>query len=218
MKWRWKIAQAAEVRWWQNYLKGKSKEDYLKWKKAYWQQFLTDCELSVAEGATCLDAGCGPAGIFTILEEQVVEAVDPLLADYEERLEHFDPKDYPWVNFVTSPLEQYQATKAYDYVFCLNAINHVADLNQSMDQLFSLTKDGGILVVSIDAHNYSIFKHIFRIIPGDILHPHQYDLQEYQAMISNRGGQLLHTFCKQEAFFFDYYVLVVRVARASDGS
>ncbi|WP_052594057.1 bifunctional 2-polyprenyl-6-hydroxyphenol methylase/3-demethylubiquinol 3-O-methyltransferase UbiG [Aureispira sp. CCB-QB1] len=210
MKLRWKIAQAAEIRWWQGYLNKKDKSEYLTWKKDYWKQFLKDCQLSLPPQAICLDIGCGPAGIFTILPYQEVDAIDPLLDSYAEKLPHFVPSDYPNVTFQNLPLEKVQLNKTYDYVFCLNAINHVADLEQCFDNLFSLTKAGGTLVVSIDAHNHRIFKHLFRAIPGDILHPHQFDLEEYQTMVTTRGGHIQATIHKDKAFFFDYYVLVIK--------
>jgi 2-polyprenyl-6-hydroxyphenyl methylase/3-demethylubiquinone-9 3-methyltransferase len=210
MKLRWKIAQAAEIRWWQAYLNKKDKAEYLTWKKEYWNTFLKDCKLEVPAGATCLDAGCGPAGIFTILEQQEVVAVDPLLDSYAQKLAHFKTVDYPNINFVAQVLEQFKPEQPYDFVFCLNAINHVSNLEECWEQLFAATKVGGTLVVSIDAHNHGFFKHLFRAIPGDILHPHQYDLEEYKEMLSQRGGKIIHTIHKDRAFFFDYYVLVVQ--------
>lgn len=209
MKLRWKIAQAAEIRWWQSYLNKKDKSEYLTWKKKYWEQFLKDCTLTIPKKSVCLDIGCGPAGIFTILQEQQVDAIDPLLDNYSEKLAHFTPMDYPNVTFQSLPLEKIKQDKIYDYIFCLNAINHVADLEQCFDNLFSLTKTGGTLVVSIDAHNHNIFKHIFRAIPGDILHPHQYDLEEYKTMVTTRNGAIIKTIHKDKAFFFDYYILVI---------
>lgn len=209
MKLRWKIAQAAEIRWWQNYLNKKNKSEYLAWKKDYWNSFLKDCNLKIPKKANCLDAGCGPAGIFTVLTQQTVDAVDPLLHSYQTKLDHFSTNDYPTVNFIATPLEHFTSKKPYDYVFCLNAINHVSDLDQCWDQLFAATQKGGTLIVSIDAHNHRFLKHLFRAIPGDILHPHQYDLKEYEAMLTTRGGKIVKTIHKDKAFFFDYYVLVV---------
>lgn len=211
MKLRWKIAQAAEIKWWQGYLKKKDKATYLDWKKGYWRQFLEDCQLQVPQGASCADIGCGPAGIFTILEQQQVTALDPLLQQYEEKLAHFDFKDYPQVDFEPIPLEQLTSKQQYDYVFCLNAINHVADLEQCFDNLFKITKKGGTMIVSIDAHNHTVLKHIFRALPGDILHPHQYDLAEYQTMLTSRGATIQKSVHKDSAFFFDYYILIAEV-------
>ena len=210
MSLRWKIAQAAEIRWWQNYLKKKPKADYLVWKKKYWQTLLDQLNLNFSKKEKVLDAGCGPAGIFMILEAYATDAMDPLLDSYEEKLDHFSKKQYPNIRFFNEPLETFSPEEKYDKVFCLNAINHVADLDLSLDRLVSFAKKGGTLIVSIDAHNYSFFKKIFRLLPGDILHPHQYDLAEYQKMLTDRGCSIEQSILYDKEFFFDYYILVVK--------
>ena len=167
MTFRWKIAQAAEIRWWQSYLKNKPTTDYAVWKTKYWQDLLAEIGLATAltEGSKILDAGCGPAGIFMIFKNHAVDALDPLLDDYATKLSHFKRENYPNVQFFSQPLESFSDKKAvYDTVFCLNAINHVADLQQAFDVLVDATKSGGTLVVSIDAHNYSFLKTIFHKI------------------------------------------------------
>ena len=208
MSLRWKIAQAAEIRWWQNYLKKKPKTDYLVWKKEYWKTLLSKLNLNFSEREKVLDAGCGPAGIFMILEKYQTDAMDPLLEDYENKLEHFSKSQYPNINFFSEPLETFSPKEKYGKVFCLNAINHVADLDLSFDKLVDFTEKGGNLIVSIDAHNYSFFKKIFRLFPGDILHPHQFDLAEYQKMMTDRGCKLEQSILYKEEFFFNYYILV----------
>jgi 2-polyprenyl-6-hydroxyphenyl methylase/3-demethylubiquinone-9 3-methyltransferase len=205
---KWKIAQATEIRWWQRYLGNKSVPDYLAWKKAYWVDFLAKIGIALSPSEYVLDAGCGPAGIFMVTEAQKTVALDPLLEEYAAKIPHFQPKSYPNTTFVASPLEKYNAPKQFDTVFCLNAINHVADLGASFDKIVDLTKANGRLVVSIDAHNYGFFKHLFRTLPGDILHPHQYDLAEYEAMLTRRGCHIARTVLMKKEFFFNYYVLV----------
>jgi SAM-dependent methyltransferase len=233
MTFRWKIAQAAEIRWWQGYLKNKPTTDYAVWKTKYWQDLLTEIgldavyhselkiknsELKMAEtpkkavyteGSRILDAGCGPAGIFMIFKNQEVDALDPLLDEYEAKLPHFRRKNYPNVQFFSQPLESFSDKKSvYDTVFCLNAINHVADLQRAFDVLVDATKSGGTLVVSIDAHNYGFLKTIFQALPGDVLHPHQFNLAEYSAMLTSRGCRIERTILKKAEFIFNYYVLV----------
>lgn len=209
MKLRWKIAQAAEIRWWQSYLKGKPKVDYEQWKNNYWQNLLSQINVTPKKGERVLDAGCGPAGIFMTLKQQQVDAVDPLLDQYEEKLAHFSKNQYPNVRFFSQPLENFEEAEPYDTVFCLNAINHVSDLDLCFDKLVKLTKVGGRLVVSIDAHNWSFFRHLFRAVPGDILHPHQYNLQEYKSFLTERTCAIENVVLMDKAFFFDYYVMVV---------
>ena len=133
MNLRWKIAQAAEIRWWQRYLKNKNTSDYATWKKAYWTKLLSEIGLSAllnpnTAAQKILDAGCGPAGIFMVLTPQhQVTALDPLLNDYEKKLAHFKQIFYPDVTFVSKSLESFDAEKQnFDTVFCLNAINHVS--------------------------------------------------------------------------------------------
>jgi len=208
---RWQIAQHLEVKWWQRYLSDKDPEAYLSWKKEYWKDLLRDlsCSLPVKPGDRVLDAGCGPAGIFIALDQQVVIAVDPLLDAYGH-LDHFRPDRYPDVAFVTSSLEQYQAEQPFDVVFCLNAINHVADIHLAYDRLAAAVKRGGYLVVSIDAHKHGLLKHTFRLFPGDALHPHQYNLEEYTGFLKARGFTIEQTLLKTPGKIFDYYVQVAR--------
>lgn len=217
MTFRWKIAQAAEIRWWQNYLKNKSTTEYAEWKTQYWEKLLNETGLSslndtetLAKSLRILDAGCGPAGIFMIFKKQQVDALDPLLDEYEAKLPHFKKSLYPNVTFLSQPLETFVIRNEYDTVFCLNAINHVADLDKCFDILVNAVKSGGYLVVSIDAHNYGLLKTLFQTIPGDILHPHQYDLQEYNEMLTARGCIIEKTILKKKEFIFNYYILVLR--------
>jgi 2-polyprenyl-3-methyl-5-hydroxy-6-metoxy-1,4-benzoquinol methylase len=211
MKLRWKIAQAAEIRWWRSYLKGKPEADYLQWKNKYWQNLLQQIGLEPRKKERILDAGCGPAGIFMTLKEQQVDALDPLLDQYEDKLVHFSKNQYPNVRFFSLALEDFAEAIPYDTVFCLNAINHVSDLNLCFDKLVAHTKAGGQLVVSIDAHNWSFFRHLFRLIPGDILHPHQYNLEEYKNFLTQRNCIIENVVLMDSTFIFDYYVLVARM-------
>ncbi|MEM9917182.1 MAG: class I SAM-dependent methyltransferase [Bacteroidota bacterium] len=207
---RWKIAQAAEIRWWQRYLRKRPKADYLLWKRQYWQNMLQKAAVELQPGDAVLDAGCGPAGIFLVLQQQKVDAVDPLLEEYAQKLPHFSKSDYPYVQFHACPLEDFQPTTQYQQIFCLNAINHVAALDQCLDGLVDCLAPGGQLFLSIDAHNHPFFKRLFRWIPGDILHPHQYDQKEYEEMLTNRGLHLSSALLFDEGFFFNYYLLVAQ--------
>ena len=208
---KWKVAQATEWRWWIKYLKTKDKAEYLEWKRGYWNSLLAKAGdvLPISPGSKILDAGSGPAGIFIVLEGHTVNAVDPLLDKYAATLSQFDKADYPYVTFHNLPLEDYNGEGNFDVVFCMNAINHVSDLPGSFDIIVEQTRPGGYLVVTIDAHNHSFFKHLFRLIPGDILHPHQYDLKEYEQMLMSRGCELVKTVHLKHEFFFDHNMLIL---------
>jgi len=210
--WRWKTAQYAERRWWQRYLKRKDVMDYLTWKKKYWTKLTDQCRhyLTITENDTILDAGCGPSGIFMVFDKNEVTAFDPLIEEYQKDLLHFDHAMYPNVTFVKAGLEDFSAEQRFDLIFCMNAINHVHDIEKSFDRLISFASPNAFIVMTIDAHTHTIFKKIFRLLPGDILHPHQYDLNEYQQMFLQRGCSIEGTELLKHEFFFDHYMLIVR--------
>ena len=213
MMWRWKIAQAAEIRWWQLYLKDKDPKAYLAWKGQYWTNLLANIGLEhIPENAKCLDAGSSLAGIFMVLKSQEVLAIDPLMEAYQKELPNFfQPQWYTHTLFEKGMLEHIKCQDQFDYVFCLNVINHVKDIKAALDKLWGSLKAGGTLVLSIDAHNYEIFKHIFRWIPADVLHPYQYNLKEYMAMLQAYAPEqkITVTTYKKE-FFFNYYILQIQ--------
>ncbi len=210
---RWKIAQWFELRWWQNYLRGKDKAGYLQWKKNYWQTLLAKIagDIKIDASQSVIDLGCGPAGIFIALPLNKVTAVDPLLHQYETQTRFFSQADYARVKFVKSTIEDYDAggTK-YDFVFCMNAINHVRDITVGFEKLRSLCMDSGSIIVSIDAHNYSFFKYLFRLVPGDVLHPHQYDLEEYADLLNKEGWHTGTPVLLKREFFFNHYLLIAK--------
>ena len=82
--------------------------------------------------------------------------------------------------------------------------------DRAYDRLVNAAKDSAYIVVSIDAHNHSFFKFLFRLIPGDILHPHQYDLEEYIDFMTHRGCNICKEIMVKKEFFFSHYVVVAR--------
>jgi 2-polyprenyl-6-hydroxyphenyl methylase/3-demethylubiquinone-9 3-methyltransferase len=205
---KWKLAQYLEIRWWQRYLRNKPVEEYLTWKRNYWHGFLEKIYLEIPDSASVLDAGCGPAGIFTILEKQQVTAIDPLLDRYAREIPHFDKNQYPRVQFHTAGLEDWPSNQQFDYIFCINAINHVNDIKAAARNLRQLLKPGGKLILSIDTHNYSFLKWIFKLIPGDALHPHQMDLEEYVSLLNEVGFEVQERICLEKGVVFGYWVVV----------
>lgn len=208
MGWKWQLAQKLEIRWWQQYLRNKEIGTYLSAKKAYWHRVLHEIGLLVPPKAKVLDAGCGPAGIFMALPECEVWATDPLLGHYQEKIPHFQAADYPWTIFQNNTIEALDQAAKFDFVFCLNVINHVQDIEQAMDALVQAAKPGATFVLSIDAHRYAWLKTIFQTIPGDVLHPHQYDLKDYQGMMEKRDCQIIQSLCLKPGRIFDYWILI----------
>ncbi|MFN8237328.1 MAG: class I SAM-dependent methyltransferase [Chitinophagales bacterium] len=207
--WKWKLAQTLEYKWWQRYLQHKNADEYLRWKEAYWQKLLQTISkyVSAPEGKDILDAGCGPAGIFIALKGNRVDAIDPLLDKYQQ-LPHFQPQRFFWTDFKNIPIESLDEPEKYDVIFCMNAINHVNDVALCYANLVKALKPGGIIVISTDAHKYSFLKKIFQALPGDMLHPVQLDIQEYDKLLTDRKIAILENIRYKSELIFDYYITI----------
>jgi 2-polyprenyl-6-hydroxyphenyl methylase/3-demethylubiquinone-9 3-methyltransferase len=208
---RWKVAQAAEIRWWRQYLRPKPPAQYLADKGAYWKRVMAQADIRCPAGSQVLDAGCGPAGIFMVLDHCAVTAIDPLLPAYR-KLPHFEEKAYPHVQFRAQPLEALRACAEYDLIFCLNVINHVADIRLSLERLQLALRPGGRCWLSVDAHRHHWLQPIFRALPGDILHPHQYTLLQYKELLAQTGFRVERELLLKPGGIFDYYLLELHLA------
>jgi 2-polyprenyl-3-methyl-5-hydroxy-6-metoxy-1,4-benzoquinol methylase len=206
---KWRLAQFLEIRWWKNYLQNKDWPSYLGQKKAYWLRFLEQTNSSPRADDRILDAGCGPAGIFLVLENHEVQAIDPLLDQYRKALP-FQVEDFPWVGFKNHALEILAEEECYDRIYCLNAINHVRDWDLCLDRLVLALKPGSTLVISTDLHCWSLLRLIFRMIPGDLLHPHQHALYEYVDALQSRGLALQRLELLKKGWVFGYWAMVWR--------
>jgi 2-polyprenyl-6-hydroxyphenyl methylase/3-demethylubiquinone-9 3-methyltransferase len=209
-KWRWQAAQFAERKWWQNYLKKKNVINYLVWKKKYWQSLWEIClpYVSFQENTKILDAGCGPAGMYMLFPNHQISAFDPLLDAYEVDLPHFKRNMYPNVIFQNIGLEDFNNKETFDIIFCMNAINHVKNIESSYDTLVKCAHKSSSIIVTIDAHNSNFLKNIFKLLPGDILHPHQFNLKEYENMLTFRGCKISHIQLLKKEFFFSHYIMI----------
>ena len=205
---KWKLAQFLELHWWKYYLRKKHPDEYLIWKKNYWTQFLKKLDLEIDHQKTYLDAGCGPAGIFTILQGTKTDALDPLLDAYEQ-LEHFKKKNYPDINFINGSLEQFNPDQKYDVIFCINAINHVKDIEMSMESLKNCMRKNSKLIISSDFHKSNLLKSIFRMLPGDLLHPIQYNQKDFQDMFLRLGLRIEKKIIQKQNLIFDYGIFTL---------
>ena len=198
-------------------MRGQDVGEYIGRKRAYWRKFLRETghqrvlDPERQHGLRVLDAGCGPAGVFTVLAKASVTAVDPLLDDYDE-LPHFERTAYPNVHWRALPLEDFGDVGAYDYVFCQNVINHVRDLGTVLRVLAKALRPDGTLVISVDAHRHAWLKPVFQALPGDILHPHQLSIDDYLDACREAGLDVVDEQLYATPFLFDYWVLTLKLA------
>ena len=65
-------------------------------------------------------------------------------------------------------------------------------------------------MISTDAHKHSFLKKIFQLIPGDVLHPIQHNLQEYNQYLTERNLSILKDILYKEELIFDYYITIAK--------
>lgn len=205
MSLQWKLAQALEWRWWKRYLGKRSLPEYLEWKKEYWNRFLKDVGAEPEAGEFWIDAGCGPAGIFLVLKPPGM-AIDPLIDRYRSLGPFCLEEDHPGVSFLRTGLEDFKSELKADRIFCLNAINHVRDLRVCLKNLKGALRAGGILILSTDEHKYPLLKTMFKLIPGDALHPQQFNSEEYLQFFSEAGFECLQRKVYRPGSIFNYTV------------
>jgi len=212
---KWQLAQSAERKWWKHYLKTKDTQSYLSWKKAYWKNLLdqTGIDFDQYSGERVLDVGCGPAGVFIQLTHFKMDAVDPLLDYYNSQLAQFSYDLYPNVAFSAQPFETFSPPQKYKLIFCLNAINHFTHLEKSALKIVNSLDDEGCLIVSNDTHNYKLIKLLFRLFPGDILHPHQMDQQDCFELFMDKPSanmSLVTNHYMKKGVLFDHQLMVFK--------
>jgi len=183
-------------------------EDYLKWKEGYWRDFLLKIPMPIKPNERILEIGCGPAGLFMMFPQNQMTAVDPLLKKYRQHLSPLEENKFSHVEFLEMPFEQFSDNEGFDAILCVNAINHVADLAACFDKIGGLMRPGARLIMTIDAHHWPLLKKVFRLIPGDILHPHQHSLADYGAFLTGVGCKLELTKVLKKSFIFDYCLIV----------
>jgi 2-polyprenyl-3-methyl-5-hydroxy-6-metoxy-1,4-benzoquinol methylase len=210
---KWEIAQQLEHRWWKRYTEKKNPNAYLKWKSNYWKDLLSTVStiFSIKSGSRILDVGAGPAGIYMVLNECDVTAVDPLFSAYEQ-LNIFSKQQYPNVHFHQSAVEAFTSKNVFDTACCINAINHFQSPEIALKVIYHNLIDGGKLLLTCDVHRHQLLKPFFRMFSFDALHPHQYDVDDLEQLFINTGFEILHLQQLKQGHIFNYHVWVLQKA------
>jgi SAM-dependent methyltransferase len=142
-----------------------------------------------------------------VLNGNDVVAVDPLLPSYE-KMGLLAPSSFENVRFEAANIEELEHMARFDVVFCINAINHVQDLNKSLHTLSQAAKPSATLVITTDCHRFHFYRLLFRLIPLDILHPHQFSELEYIAAIEKHQIRVVRKVQLKHNHFFKYMAFV----------
>ncbi|MBK7959607.1 MAG: hypothetical protein IPK03_16890 [Bacteroidetes bacterium] len=205
---RWNIAQWFEKRWWKDYLSKQNAAEYIQWKERYWHLFIQKIGIHVLPNQVIYDYGCGPAGINIIYPEHAVYAVDPLIEDYQ--------RDYPAlfppskIVYSNSTIEDFKPTVLGDWIFSINCINHVNDLEAALAIIAQSGKEDATYIISTDLHSTGFFNFILKYLPFDILHPIQLNYEEYMEDFHASGLVVERSIKLKTKWMFEYWVFVLK--------
>jgi SAM-dependent methyltransferase len=105
-------------------------------------------------GLDVLDVGCGPTQRLSWLQGmRTLDALDPLGADYE-RLYPDAMRAYDVI--YVAPVEDFVSMLygRYDFVFCINCLDHCFDLARALENLRLYLRRGGRAMLSMDCDKW----------------------------------------------------------------
>ncbi|MCF7859519.1 MAG: class I SAM-dependent methyltransferase [Candidatus Cloacimonetes bacterium] len=207
---KWKLAQFLELNWWRFYFKDKSKEKYYSDKMKYLLRILKSLEYTLDDftGKNILNAGCGPAGFFILLNEAKITAVDPLLNRYEKKIEFFNMSDYPNVKFESISVEDFQPEIKYEFIFCINMLDHVREPEKVIRVFKNVLADEGKVIVLVDTNKYKLLIKLMNVLPLNPLHPQQLTNEEYINLFKRNNLKPLSNFTFKKKLLYDYKAMI----------
>ena len=135
----------SEVRYW----RGRARAEGTLGHTHYQRVFTTHFELSpdFFAGKRVLDVGCGPRGSLewaTMAADRV--GLDPLADTYREF-----GIDRHAMSYVSAPAERMPFEEArFDLVTCLNALDHVDDVDDTIGEMTRVAADGATLLLMVE--------------------------------------------------------------------
>jgi ubiquinone/menaquinone biosynthesis C-methylase UbiE len=158
-------------------------------------------ELAALDGKTIADIGCGPYGIlYGILHAPrpfahppVLIGVDPLIDFYVSDIGMLRPGDQ-------LQLHQAQAENlpiaddSCDFVFCVNALDHMEHPARCVDELHRIMKPGGVCGISLHTvtRPFSPAHRLLKYVDSN--HPHHFTLGRVRALLAKRFARVEVTY------------------------
>lgn len=158
------------------------------------KRFLTGVNLAkpLGHGKRMLDYGCGDGSFIQALLGSDLRPLEVIGAEIAEDLiegcrRKLSPR--PDLRFVhVDELASIAAKTPIDVIVCMEVLEHVVDLEETLDRLHSLLADGGSIVISVPVETGPVLllKQAVRILAGwrgigDYAWTSRYSLAEYAA-------------------------------------
>jgi len=135
-----------------------------------------------------LDLGCG-SGLTTFYLSQKYNSVVGVDLDITKA-----EKKFSQLNFVKASAQELPfETEKFDKVFCYDVLEHVDDLEQTLNEIFRVLKTGGQLIAEIPF--WKSEKMLLKIKPNyleQIHHQRIFKKNEFQEITANHGFRIVN--------------------------
>ena len=133
---------------------GKAKKEGTLLNHTYEQFYVSDFDISLEEyeGKKILDIGCGPRGSLEWADMASLRmGLDPLVNEYYK----LDGGTlFHKMNYVCGYSEDMPfLDEMFDFVFSINSLDHVDDLDETVSEMKRVLKVGGICGIIVDANH-----------------------------------------------------------------
>jgi len=143
--------EAEELRFWtRNSIYGRRSDERGRPSRRVFKRYLEILAEPATnlDGRTVIDIGCGPMGSLHFFPGALKVGLDPLAVQYHES---FGVARHQKMSYVAAYAEKLPLADARaDYVFCINAIDHVDEPAAVADEIVRVLKPGGRLILQVD--------------------------------------------------------------------
>ena len=132
-----------------------------------------------------MDIGGKGTTIFLALRDGERYAVDPVYRDlFQVHPFLRELKEYQGVNFLAAAVEDTTIDQPFDTIFCINALDHVAEVDAIIAKMEELLAPSGTLVLVVDCYADRAVRNLIRWFDVDLPHPHHFLAEDILSLFS----------------------------------